>query len=131
MAKRTAKSIQQLIKEARLQIIKIEDKLRVQTYLETMPEYDPVYKYCYSISNYSIPYQSQSVAAWLQAVAQHMHKRKPGHGGEENFAFVVDIPQLNSEVAIDAWLAWIAADLKKRAKSRIRIQHERQSTVGT
>jgi hypothetical protein len=37
-----------------------------------------------------------------------------------DFAFVVDIPQLNSEVAIDAWLAWISADLKKRATSRIR-----------
>jgi hypothetical protein len=131
MAKRTAKSIQQLIKEARLQIKKIEDKLHVQTYLETMPEHGPVYKYCYSTSNYSIPYQSQSVAAWLQAVAQHMHKRKPGHSGEENFVLVVDIPRLNSEVAVDAWLAWITEDLKKRAKSRIRIQHERQSTVGT
>jgi hypothetical protein len=131
MAKRTAKSIQQLIKEARLQIIKIEDKLRVQTYLETMPEHGPLYQYCYTTSNYSIPYQSQSVAAWLQAVAQHMHKRKPGHGGEENFVLVVDIPRLNSEVEVNGWCDWITADLKKRAKSRIRIQHERQSTVGT
>lgn len=120
MAKRTAKSIQQLIKEAKLQIIKIEDKLRVQTYLETMPEHDPVYKYCYTTSNFSIPFQSQSVAAWVQAVAQHMNKRKPGHGGEENFVFVVDIPRLNSEVEIDGWCDWITADLKKRVKSRTR-----------
>lgn len=103
---------------ALLDTLRIERLYKTALYFETMPEYDPVYKYCYSISNMRIPYQEQSVNAWLQAVSQHLHMRRPGHGGEENHNIVVEIPILNSEKAIDNWLAWISADLKKHAMKR-------------
>ena len=54
MAKPSTKPIQQLISEEKLRIAEIEEKLRTQTYFETMPEYGPTYKYCYSSSNLKI-----------------------------------------------------------------------------
>ena len=110
--------IKDSLRQARLEQFQIERQYRTALYFETMPEHDPVYKYSYSTSNMRIPYQQQSVTAWLQAVAQHLHLRKPGHGGEENYNIVVEIPKLNSETAIDAWLQWVTSDLKKQAMKR-------------
>jgi hypothetical protein len=75
MAKPSTKSIQQQIWEQKLKIAELEDEIRTQTYFETMPEYGPTYKYCYSTSNFSIPHPQQSIDNWIKAVIKHMGMR--------------------------------------------------------
>lgn len=104
--------------EARLKHYRLQFEYQTALYFETMPEIDPVYKYCYATSNMRIPYQDQSVAAWLQAVAQHLNLRKPGHGGEANNVVVIDIPKLDSERAINRWITDVTNDLKSKAMKR-------------
>ena len=124
------KSTTDSLYQARLKQYRLQHEYQTALYFETMPEVDPVYQYCYSTSNMHIPYQDQSVAAWLQAVAQHMNLRKPGHGGETNNVIVIDIPKLDSEQAVNRWLTYVTKELKSKAmkrKTRIQNEHGKQN----
>lgn len=75
------KTTAQKIRDAQLKILKLEEECATQLYLETMPVYDPLYKYCFSTSNMTIPFEQQDIDAWLRAVIKHMSMRREGHGG--------------------------------------------------
>jgi len=108
MTKRTAKSLRDL----ELEVLRVQNEYETALYVETMPEYDPLYKYCFQSSSREIPAREQSIRAWLQAVANHMNLRAPGHGGFPN------IPSLDSDKSIDLWLEYIINDLRKLAIKR-------------
>ena len=114
MAQKTAKSLHDL----RLEVFRLYSKYQTALYAETMPEYDPVYKYCFQSSNLAISPEDQSVRAWLQAIADHMATRAGGHGGCQNTTLVVEIPSLNSDKAIEQWVNFISTDLRKLAVKR-------------
>ena len=115
MAKRTAKSIQQLISEQKLRIAEIEEKLNMQIYFETMPEYGPTYTYSYDISNFGIPYPQQSVDSWVRAIIKHMATRRRGHGGAISKAVVISIPENLTKDNINQWLSYQTEKIRKRA----------------
>lgn len=50
MAERVKKSLKEQIRLKRQQLFELETEYRAQRYLETMPEYDPLYKYCFQTS---------------------------------------------------------------------------------
>jgi len=120
MAKPSTKSIQQLINEEQLRIVEIEEKLRTQTYFETMPEYGPTYKYCYSSSNLKIPYPEQSVDNWIRATIKHLGMRRRGHGGETTKAILISIPENLTEDNIEQWLSYQTEKIRKKALPRKR-----------
>ena len=109
--------LQQQIRDAEFRIAELEQEYLTQLYLETMPEIDPLYKYCYATSNLTIPLPtlSHSVDAWLSAVIKHMSKRRAGHGGAATAAELVLVPVGLTEKQIDAWLAYVTDKLKKKA----------------
>lgn len=109
------KTTAQKIREARLKIYELEDAYAAQLYFETMPECDPTYKYCYTTSNMTIPFQQQDVDAWIRAVIKHMATRREGHGGAYTDAKVVTIPVGFTENQIENWLKYVNKDLRKRA----------------
>jgi hypothetical protein len=121
MAKPSSKSIQQLIYEQKLKIVELEDELLTQKYLETMPEYGPTYKYCYSTSNMSIPGLEQNIDNWLKAVIKHMGTRRYGHGGEKTNAMVISIPDFKNEQNLERWLSYTTDKIRKKATPRKRI----------
>jgi len=121
MAKPSSKSIQQLIYEQKLKIVELEDELLTQKYLETMPEYGPTYKYCYSTSNMSIPGLEQNIDNWLKAVIKHMGTRRYGHGGEKTNAMVISIPDFKNEQNLERWLSYTTEKIRKKATPRKRI----------
>ena len=120
MAKPSSKSIQQLIYEQKLKIVELEDALLTQKYLETMPEYGPTYKYCYSTSNMSIPGLEQNIDNWLKAVIKHMGTRRYGHGGEKTNAMVISIPEFNNNEGLEKWLNYTTDKIRKKATPRTR-----------
>ena len=120
MAKNSAKSIQQLINEEKLRIAEIEEKLRTQTYFETMPEYGPTYKYCYATSNINIPHSEQSVDNWIRATIKHLGMRRRGHGGETTKAILISIPDNLTEDNIEQWLIYQTENIRKKALPRKR-----------
>lgn len=122
MAKPSTKSIQQQIWEQKLKIAELEDELRTQTYFETMPEYGPTYKYCYSTSNFSIPHPQQSIDNWIKAVIKHMGNRSFGHGGADTKAILVSIPENLSETEIEKWLAYQMEIIRKKVTPKTRIK---------
>ena len=113
---RESKSLNEQIREAKLKIWQLEEEYRTALYFETMPEYDPLYKYCYTTSSNSIPFTMQSVDAWVRAVILHMGRRKRGHGGETTDAVVISIPQDLTERAVENWLEYVTTKLRKRVK---------------
>ena len=115
MAKKSAKSIQQLINEEQLRIAEIKEKLRTQTYFETMPEYGPTYQYCYSTSNLRIPYTEQSVDNWIRATIKHLGMRRRGHGGETTKAILISIPDNLTEDNLEQWLSHQTEKIRKKA----------------
>ena len=115
MAKKSAKSIQQLINEEQLRIAEIEEKLGTQTYFETMPEYGPTYQYCYSTSNLRIPYPEQSVDNWIRATMKHLGMRRRGHGGETTKAILISIPDNLTEDNLEQWLSHQTQKIRKKA----------------
>ena len=120
MAKPSTKPIQQLISEEKLRIAEIEEKLRTQTYFETMPEYGPTYKYCYSSSNLKILYPEQSVDNWIRATIKHLGLRTRGHGGETTKAILISIPDNLTEDNIEQWLSYQTEKIRKKATPRKR-----------
>lgn len=120
MAK-VAKTLKQQIYEARIKVWEAEEAYRTQLYYETMPEYDPQYKYCYSTSSIPIPYSLQSVDTWVRAIIQHMGERKPGHGGAKTKAIVVTVPDNLSETAVENWIGYVTKQLRKRVAKRTKV----------
>lgn len=120
MAKKQAKSIQQLIWEQKLKIAELEDELRTQTYFETMPEHGPTYKYCYGTSNFSIPHPNQSIDNWIKAVIRHMGTRKYSHGGAKTKAILISIPDNLNDKNFENWLAYQYNVVKTKAKPKKR-----------
>ena len=120
MAKPSSKSIQQLIYEQKLKIVELEDELLTQKYLETMPEYGPTYKYCYSTSNMSIPGLEQNIDNWLKAVIKQMGTRRYGHGGEKTNAMLISIPEFKNEQNLERWLSYTTEKIRKKATPRKR-----------
>jgi hypothetical protein len=125
MAKPSTKSIQQQIWEQKLKIAELEDEIRTQTYFETMPEYGPTYKYCYSTSNFSIPHPQQSIDNWIKAVIKHMGTRSFGHGGADTNAILISIPQFSNEQILEKWLSHTTEKIRKKATPRKRITKEK------
>jgi hypothetical protein len=122
MVKPSKKSIQQLIYEQKLKIVELEDELRTQTYLETMPEYGPTYKYCFATSNFTIPHPQQSIDNWIRAVIKHMGTRSFGHGGAQTKAMLISIPEFKTEEGFEKWLSYTSEKLRNKAKPRNRIK---------
>ena len=121
MAKPSTKSIQQQIWEQKLKIAELEDEIRTQTYFETMPEYGPTYKYCYSTSNFPSPHPQQSIDNWIKAVIKHMGTRSFGHGGADTNAILISIPQFQNEQSLENWLSYTTEKIRKKATPRKRI----------
>lgn len=113
-----AKNLQQQISDVKLKLAQLEEDYVTALYFETMPEYDPLYKYCYSTSCNTIPYPLQSVDAWVRAVIKHMSLRKRGKGGETTKALVITIPILNRKQSIENWLEFTTKRLRKRVTPR-------------
>lgn len=109
------KTTQQAIRKAKLKVFELQEQCATQVYFETMPEYDPVYKYSFDISNMKIPHVQQDMDAWLRAIIKHMATRRVGHGGAYTDAKVITIPVGLSEAGIDNWLDYVTTDLRKRA----------------
>lgn len=124
MAKPSIKSIQEKIWEQKLKIAVLEDEIRTQKYFETMPEYGPTYKYCYSTSNFKIPSADQSLDNWIKAVIKHMGTRRSGHGGAYTNAMLLSIPEFENDQSLDKWLNDTTDKIKKKATPRKRITNK-------
>lgn len=117
MSKRSNVSkIQAQIHAQKLKIAELEDEYAVQLYFETMPAYDPLYKYCYQTSNMTIPGYMQCIDHWLNAVIKHMGMRHRGHGGEGTKAVVVSVPKTTTQENKDAWLNYVNKKLSKKVR---------------
>jgi len=117
--KLTKLSIKEKIRLANQKVYECEQAYETQLYLETMPQYDHTYKYCYSTSNRTIPYASQSVDGWLRAVMVHMANRRAGHGGALSRSEIVFVPDgFVNQQAIENYLEYIQTTLRKRFKVR-------------
>jgi len=112
---RTKRSPNEHIKQLELELLELEEQYITQLYFETMPEHDPMYKYCYSTSNMSVPYQYQHIDYWLRAVIKHMATRSTGHGGASTSAVLVSVPIGMSEEGIEKWVVYQTATLRKAA----------------
>lgn len=117
MQSKPSKTIDELKFEAKLKILESKELYETQLYFETMPTVSPTYKYCYATSNLTIPYEHQSVDAWLRAVIKHMGLRLPGHGGEKTNAIVMSIYKELGNYE-DLWLQYQTNKLKKLSKKR-------------
>jgi len=116
--KKTVSAIKDEIRNLRLKMVDLDEQYRTSLYLETMPDYGPTYKYCYSTSNLNIPSEYQSVDSWLRAIAIHMSKRSLGHGGDFCDAIIISQPYLTSEKQKEVWLDYETNKLSKVARIR-------------
>lgn len=108
------------IQSARFLVQRLYEAYVAQLYFETMPEVDPLYRYCFSTSNLKIPYQYQNVDLWLRAVAKHMSNRRPGHGGAVSTAEIVAVPSGLTDAQIEVWVAYVSEQLRAKAMRRRR-----------
>ena len=117
MPRKPSKAIDEQIYEAKLKIVEATENYQTQLYFETMPEYDPNYKYCFQSSNRSIANENQSIDAWLRAVIKHMALRLPGHGGGKTNAVLVSV---NKEIGKyeDLWIDYETRKLRKLVAKR-------------
>ena len=116
-----SKTLKQQLLAANLNVMEIEEDYITQLYLETMPDNDHVYKYCYTASNATISYELQSVDAWLRAIIKHRAGRRVGHGGAYTDARVVTILNNMSAAAIEKWITYETNKLRKLATPRKKI----------
>ena len=114
--KRKDITLKEEIRLQRLRIYELQQEYITMLYFETMPEYDPMYKYSYAISNMKIPGLMQSVDAWIRAVIKHMSMRRPGHGGGYSKAVVITPLAFTSETARDNWIEYEIAKLRKKVR---------------
>ena len=109
-------TLKEEIRSQRLRINELQQEYITMLYFETMPEYDPMYKYSYAISNMKIPGLLQSVDAWIRAVIKHMSMRLPGHGGGYSRALVITPYAFTTETARDNWIDYEIAKLRKKVR---------------
>lgn len=112
----SSSKLKDAIWQQRKRIVRLREQYVTQLYLETMPEYDPLYKYCYNTSNRQMPAQLQSVECWVRAVMQHMNARPLGHGGGSSSALVVTVPKMKDDAEINKWLDYQQDQLRARAR---------------
>lgn len=110
------KSVEEQKLELKYKLVKLIEDYETALYYETMPVYDPMYSYSYQHSNLKIPYENQSVDAWIRAVIKHMNNRSAGHGGGTSNSYLVTIPTFNKSSDIELWLEYTTKQLKKRAR---------------
>lgn len=99
----------------KFELMELDEQYKTQLYFETMPEYDPVYKYCYATSNRTIQHQHQHIDHWLRAVMKHVATRPFGHGGASTTAVIVSVPLGLSDKGIEEWVDYEEKLLKKVA----------------
>ena len=119
MPRKPSKTIEELKFEAKIKIVEAQEEYETQLYLETMPNIDPMYQYCYTTSNRTIPYEYQSVDAWLRAIIKHMSLRLPGHGGQKTNAVVITVLKDYGKYE-DLWIEYVSRKLRKRSRSRVK-----------
>jgi hypothetical protein len=119
MSPKPSKTIDELKFEAKIKIIEAQEDYETQLYLETMPKVGPLYQYCYTTSNRTVPYEHQSVDAWLRAIIKHMSLRLPGHGGQKTNAEVITILKDYGKYE-DLWIEYVTRKLRKRSRSKVK-----------
>jgi hypothetical protein len=117
-ARRCLISIREEIRELKFKLVDFHEKYTTHLFLETMPEYDPVYKYCYSTSCRSSPHELQSVDSWLRAISIHMSNRQLRHGGQFSDAVIITPPYLTSEKIKELWIEYEISRLRKKVRVR-------------
>ena len=117
---RGSKTSRESIKKARFHVQRCYEAYVTQLYLDTMPEYNPNYQYCFATSNFAIPYEYQHVEFWLRAVSEHMTRRRPGHGGAVSAAEIIVVPSGLTDAQIEVWLAYVTEQLRARVLRRKR-----------
>ena len=119
MSRKPSKTIDELKFDAKLKILEAKEEYETQLYFETMPKIDPLYKYCYTSSNWNIPVENQSVDAWLRAIIKHMSLRLPGHGGQKTNAVVITVLKDYGKYE-DLWIEYVSRKLRKCSRSRVK-----------
>ena len=109
-------TIDEKLRNEKLSFVDLENEYITRLYFESMPEYDPTYKYCYQTSNNKIPHELQSVDGWIRAVIKHMAQRKASHGGGKTNSVLLTIPQLKTETGVNAWLEYAGNKLRKKIR---------------
>lgn len=112
---RTKLSLKERIRQLKFELMELDEQYKTQLYFETMPEYDPVYKYCYATSNMKIRHEHQHLDHWLRAVKKHMATRSAGHGGAVSSAVVVSVPIGLSDKGVTEWVNYASDLLCKQA----------------
>ena len=118
MPRKSSKTIDEQIYEAKLKIIEAKEKYLAQRYFETMPTNNPLYEYSYTVSSRNIPGYEQHVDDWLRAVIRHMSLRHVGHGGAKTKAILISIPQNLSAKEMEMWIDYETRKLRKLATSK-------------
>ena len=119
MAKKlTLAQLREEIRKQKFRIFELEQAVRTQQYLETMPEYDPLYAYSYDKSNLTFAIDDRDVDAWLRAIALHIAARKPQHGGGQTNAFVITCPTMHSQASKQQMIDYVVLQLQKKIKVR-------------
>lgn len=113
---RTKVSLDERVKQLEYELLELESEYKTQLYFETMPEYNPTYKYCYATSNLKIPDPLHHMDYWLRAVIKHMATRRAAHGGALTSAMLVTVPVGFSDKGIENWLSYATEQLRKQAK---------------
>ncbi len=114
--KASLQNLQKEIYEQKIKILELEDEYAMMLYFETMPVYDPLYKYCYQTSNMKIAGEFQCIDHWLRAVIKHMGLRHRGHGGEFTKAVLMSVPDSTTQMKKDAWLQYVTKKLSKQVR---------------
>jgi hypothetical protein len=109
-------TLKEEIRAQKLRIYELHEQYITMLYFETMPDYDPLYKYCYQSSNFTIPGLLQSVDAWIRAVIMHMSQRRPGHGGGYTKALVITPLAFTTENERDNWIDYEINKLRKKVR---------------
>lgn len=116
MSKSKIFAIQKEISKQKIRIIELEDEYAMMLYFETMPAYDPLYKYCYQTSNMKIAGEYQHIDHWLRAVIKHMGLRHRGHGGEFTNALLLSVPSSTTQSKKDKWLEYVTNKLSSKVR---------------
>jgi hypothetical protein len=114
--KASLQNLQKEIYEQKIKILELEDEYVMMLYFETMPAYDPLYKYCYQTSNRKIPGYLQCIDHWVRAMIKHMGLRHRGHGGEFTKAVLISVPDSTTQKKKDAWLQYATNKLSKQVR---------------
>lgn len=113
---RSIANLDQRIKQLEFELLEMEFEYKEQLYFETMPEYNPIYQYCYDTSNLKISPPNQHIDHWIRAVIKHMATRRASHGGARTASVLVTVPVGFSDKGIELWLAYTSEQLRKQAK---------------